>query len=269
LVGLGKFNTKLAQQDLDSEMALQANLEELSGNCFDKCRQIRSSESLETSLLSSDFGFLVVEKSIIERAFVNLKNTVNQDFLFDVDFRVLLKVFEGLIAKLVLEKALNKSQISSSTANGKLQKNKCFELKVDNLLVEDKENFIGESKPPLNANRVLMIRKTKWNWLKRESKKKVGRIPDHLFFILIKKNSQESLMLNIRSKNPQVLLCAIEKWIFHYDGDYLVKILGWMRGIDVEKLNDSRKIQPINLILKKDVFWCYVSDPYLKSISIY
>lgn len=205
-----------------------------------------------------------VEKSVIEEAFFNLKETINQDFLCDLSLKVLLKVFKGLIGKQLFEKSLSQKSLTLHQVNVDLAYPSQVGLKFDVLLVEKKKDFIRELKPHPPDDRVLIIRKTKWNWLKRESKKNTGCIPDYLVFIQIFNNGQESVFRNFESRNLEENLSVIEKWVLNYSDHYFAEILGWLRGADVETLYDSSKIQPRGTIFRKPTFWCYTNDPRLK-----
>ena len=80
-------------------------------------------------------------------------------------------------------------------------------------------------------------------------------------------NTDDGLFRDFESRNLDENLGILEEWVLNYSGNYSARIVGWVRGIDVEKLNDSSKIQPQGVSLRKPAFWCYVSDPYLKPIN--
>jgi hypothetical protein len=218
-------------------------------------------------LISGNSKYDPVEKALVEEAFVNLKKTINQDFLFNLNLKILLKVFKGLLAKQLLEKFFNQQSLKKTSVDANQEGSGQVGLKFNALLVEDKNHIGLDLKAQSPKDRVFFIRKTKWNYLKRECKKNTGRIPDYLFFIQIFENNLDDLFKSIDSRNLEDNLSILEKWVLNYSNNYSAEIVGWVNGIDVEKLNDSRRIQPRGVTLRKPAFWCYMSDPYLKPIN--
>ncbi len=243
--------------DVDSE-----SLEEKNQNSSEDQKTLVSQSTLKMPVNSN---CELVEKSIIEEAFFNLKKTINQDFLFHLNFKILLKVFKGLIAKQLLEKFFNQRSLRKKTVD--LAGSSQFGLKFDALLVEDKNHIVLDLSVQPPKDRVFIIRKNKWDYLKRECEKNTGRLPDYLFFIQIFKNNTYDLFRDLESRNLEENLSFLEEWVLNYSGNFSAKIVGWVSGIDVEKLNDSSKIRPEGLTLRKSAFWCYMSDPYLKPMS--
>ena len=208
-----------------------------------------------------------VKKFVIEEAFLDLKKTINHDFLYHFNLKILLKVFKGLIARQLLEQSLNQLSITKANVAGDLGDSNQFGLKFDALLVEDKKSIVCHLKTQPPKDRVFIIRKTKWDYLKRECKKNTGRVPDYLFFIQIFKNSLDDLFRNYESRNLEENLSILEEWVSNYSGNYSAEILGYLNGVDVEKLTDSCILQPEGLTLNKPSFWCYANDSCLKPIS--
>ncbi len=249
--------------DVDSESLDTKDQNDL---IFQKTDYTKPDEPQVPLLLSSTSRYNPVEKSLVEEAFVNLKKTINQEFLFHLNLKILLKVFKGLIAKQLLEKFFNQRSLKNLSVAGDLDGSSRFGLKFDALLVEDKKHIVLDLKAQTPEDRVFIIRKTKWDYLKRECKKNTGRLPDYLFFIQIFKNTDDHLFRDFESRNLEENLGILEEWVLNYSGNFSAEIVGWVRGVDVEKLNDSRKIQPQGATLRKPAFWCYVTDPYLNPI---
>jgi len=250
--------------DVDSE---NLDTKEQNDLIFQKTVLKKPAEPQLPLLLSSTSRYDPVEKSLVEEAFVNLKKTINQDFLFHLNLRILFKVFKGLIAKQLLENFFSKQSLKKTSVDVDLVGSSQFGLRFDALLVEDKKHIVLDLKSETPKDRVFIIRKTKWDYLKRECKKNTGRLPDYLFFIQIFKNTLDDLFRTFESRNLEDNLSILEEWVLNYSGNYSAEIVGWIKGIDVEKLSDSSKIQPQEVTLRKPAFWCYVSDPYLKPIS--
>ena len=152
-----------------------------------------------------------VKKFVIEEAFLDLKKTINHDFLYHFNLKILLKVFKGLIARQLLEQSLNQLSITKASVAGDLGDSNQFGLKFDALLVEDKQSIVCHLKTQPPKDRVFIIRKTKWDYLKRECKKNTGRAPDYLFFIQIYKNSLDDSFRNFESRNLEENLSILEK----------------------------------------------------------
>ena len=249
--------------DVDSESLDTKNQNDL---IFQKTVLTKPAEPQLPLLLSGTSRYDPVEKSLVEEAFVNLKKTINQDFLFHLNLKILLKVFKGLMAKQLLEKFFNQRPLKKPSNNVDLDDFSRFGLKFDVLLVEDKKHIVLDLKAQSPKDRVFIIRKTKWDYLKRECKKNTGRLPDYLFFIRIFKNTDDNLFKDFESRNLEENLGILEEWVLNYSSNFSAEIVGWVRGVDVEKLNYSSKIQPQGITLRKSAFWCYLTDPYLNPI---
>lgn len=260
------------QEGREPEILIEVDSESLDGKkqndlIFQKTVLTKPTVAHSQLLMYGNFKYVPVEKSLVEKAFVNLKKTIKQDFLFHLNLKILLKVFKGLIAKQLLEKFFNQQSLKKPSVDMDQEGSSQFGLKFDALLVEDKKHIVLDLKAQPPKDRVFIIRKTKWDYLKRECKKNTGRLPDYLFFIIIFRNTLDDFFRTFKSRNLEENLSIIEKWVLNYSGNYSAEIVGWVNGIDVEKLNDSSRIQPQGVILRKPAFWCYVSDPYLKPIS--
>jgi hypothetical protein len=263
---------KSKQEVREPEILIDVDSESLDGKnkndpIFQKTVLTKPAIPHSPLLMSGNSKYVPVEKSLVEEAFIDLKKTINQDFLFHLNLKILLQVFEGLIAKQLLEKFFNQQSLKKPSVDVDQDGYSQFGLKFDSLLVEDKKHIVLDLKAQPPKDRVFIIRKTKWDYLKRECKKNTGRLPDYLFFILIFKNTLDDLCRTFESRNLEENLSILEKWVLSYSGNYSAEIVGWINGVDVEKLNDSSRIPPQGVALRKPAFWCYVSDPYLKPIS--
>lgn len=259
------------QQVREPEILIDVDSKSLDGKnqndqIFRKTGLIKPTVPVVPTLICGNSTYDPVEKSIVEEAFVNLEKTINQDFLFHLNLKILLKIFKGLIAKQLLEKFFSQRSLKKPSVGVDLDSCR-FGLKFDALLVEDKKHIVLDLQVHPPKDRVFIIRKTKWDYLKRECKKNTGRLPDFLFFIQIFKNSTDDLFRAFESRNLEENLGILEKWVLNYSGNFSAKIVGWVRGVDVEKLNDSSKIQPQGVSLRKPAFWCYMNDAYLKPIN--
>jgi len=250
--------------DVDSESLDGKNHNNL---IFQKTVLTKPAKPQVPLLMSGNSKYDLVEKSIVEEAFANLKKTINQDFLFHLNLKILLKVFKGLIAKQLLEKFFSQRSLKKPLVDVNMGGSSSFGLKFDALLVEDKNHLVLDLKVRPPNDRVFIIRKTKWDYLKRECKKNTKRLPDFLFFIQIFKTINDDLFRAFESRNLDENLGILEEWVLNYSGNFSAKIVGWVRGVDVERLNDSSKIQPQGVSLRKPAFWCYMNDAYLKPIN--
>jgi len=260
------------QQVREPEILIDVDSESLDGKnqndqIFRKTGLTKPTVPVVPALICGNSKYDLVEKSIVEEAFVNLKKTINQDFLFHLNLKILLKVFKGLMAKQLLENFFSQRSLKKPLIDVNMGGSSRFGLKFDALLVEDKNHLVLDLKARPPKDRVFIIRKTKWDYLKRECKKNTERLPDFLFFIQIFKNSTDDLFRDFESRNLDENLGILEEWVLNYSGNFSAKIVGWVRGVDVEKLNDSNKIQPQGVSLRKPAFWCYMDDAYLKPIN--
>jgi hypothetical protein len=243
-----KIIFEIAQEDLERKIKLKTKTTQ-------NFSSVKSAKNYES-----------VEKSLIKDAFFNLKKRINHKSLHDLSLKNLLKVFDGLIGKQVLQKAKNQSTISiphSSTYVDYAKIRTLFEV----ITVEDNKNMILEPKTPSLNERILIIRKTKWTWLKKEAEKIEGRIPDYLVFIKVLKTKPENSFKNLKSTNLEKNLSIIKEWVSNYNDEYSTEIIGWLEGRDIEELNDSDMLQPQCVTIRKSAFWCITNDPILKPIN--
>lgn len=252
--------------DINSKSLDKKNQKE---NIFQKTKLTKHTEFQTPLIIPINFKDKPIEKSLIKEAFVNLKQTINQKFLFHLNLKILIKVFKGLIAKQLLQNFFNQNSLKKISSEIDKESYNQFKLNFDTLIVENKKQIILDLKEQPPKDRLFIIRKTKWDYLKQECLRNTGRLPDYLFFIKIFKTTSDDLYRAFNSQNLKENLSILEKWVLNYSDNYSAEIVGWVKGVDVEKLNDSIKIQPESIILRKPAFWCYMNDSYVKPISAF
>lgn len=250
-------DTEVVFEIVDSE------LEEKSSVFLDSKTKDETLDNTQSSvLLSHKSGYRPVEELTLKLAYRDLREKISRRSLSNLSLRSLLWVFKGLIGKQVLKNILNLSTRNSANLKGLLGNARQIKFDFELITVENKNEIFVE--PQTSSNRILVLRKNKWSWLKNQSIRQVDRAPDCLFIILIRINNFDCYFINLDSRNLQANLNSIRESLS--EKLYFTEVIGWIEGDDVQKLNDSEKHQPPGLSLTNPSYWCYKSDPILKGI---